>query len=146
MRGRYEDASARGGPCFQIPLAARGAAFGDFDNDGSVDVVVGTNDGAPLLLHNNGSKNHWIVLNTVGTTSNRDGIGARIRITSESGANQYGFVSTAGSYLSASDKRVQFGLGRDRRIRQIEIRWPSGKVQTLTDVPADQILTLKEPN
>jgi enediyne biosynthesis protein E4 len=146
VHGRYENVSARGGSCFQVPLAARGAAFGDLDNDGSVDVVVGTNDGAPLVLHNDGTKNHWIILNTVGTTSNRDGIGARIRITGESGVNQYGFVSTASSYLSASDKRVHFGLGSDRRLRQVEIRWPSGKVQTLDDVPADQILTIKEPN
>jgi hypothetical protein len=144
-RGRYEDASSRGGPSFRVPLAARGAAFGDFDNDGSVDVVVSTNDGAPVLLQNSGSKNHWILINTVGVSSNRDGIGARIRIVGDSGLEQYGFVSTASSYLSASDKRVHFGLGSDRRLRQIEIRWPSGVVQTLKDVAADQILTVKEP-
>jgi hypothetical protein len=143
-RGRYEDASSRGGPSFRVPLAARGAAFGDFDNDGSIDVVVNTNDGRPLLMHNNGSKNHWTLINTVGTSSNRDGIGARIHIVDESGREQFGFVSTASSYLSASDKRVHFGLGNARRIRQIEIRWPSGIMQRLNDVPADQTLTVKE--
>jgi enediyne biosynthesis protein E4 len=144
-RGRYEDVSSRGGPSFRVPLAARGAAFGDFDNDGSIDAVVSTNDGAPVLMRNSGSKNHWILINTVGVSSNRDGIGARIHIVGDSGLEQYGFVSTASSYLSASDKRVHFGLGSDRRLRQIEIRWPSGVVQTLKDVAADQILTVKEP-
>jgi len=144
VRGRYDDVSKRGGPSFQVPLAARGAAFGDYDNDGSVDVVVSTNDGAPVLLRNNERNNHWILINTIGARSNRDGIGARIHITGESGLDQYGYVSTASSYLSASDKRVHFGLGSDRRMRQIEIRWPSGIVQTLKDVAADQILTVKE--
>jgi hypothetical protein len=145
VRGRYEDVSATGGPSFRVPLAARGAAFGDFDNDGSVDVVVSTNDGTPVLLHNSGIKNHWIIINTVGRSSNRDGIGARIRVTGNSGLEQYGFVSTASSYLSANDKRVHFGLGSDRRVRQIEIRWPSGAMQILNDVAADQILTVTEP-
>jgi hypothetical protein len=144
-RGRFEDVSSRGGPSFRVPLAARGAAFGDFDNDGFIDVVVSTNDGAPVLLHNNGNKNNWILINTVGVTSNRDGIGARIHIVGETGLEQYGFVSTSSSYLSASDKRVHFGLGSDRRIRLIEIRWPSGVDQILKDVAANQVLTVKEP-
>jgi len=146
VRGHYENVSASGGSCFQVPLAARGAALGDLDNDGSIDIVVSTNDGAPLLLRNNENKNHWIIINTVGSSSNRDGIGAKIHISGESGLNQYGFVSTASSYLSASDKRVHFGLGNDRRVRQIEIRWPNGTIQTLNDVAADQILTVKQPN
>jgi|SRR5579871_1314356 len=141
---RFEDISAQAGPAFRVPLAARGAAFGDYDNDGAVDAVVVTNDGAALLLRNNMYKNHWITINTVGTASNRDGIGARIHVTGASGLEQYGYVSTAGSYLSASDKRVHFGLGADSRVRTIEIRWPSGTVQTLRDVAADQILTVRE--
>jgi hypothetical protein len=145
VRGRYEDVSANGGSSFRVPLAARGAAFGDFDNDGSVDVAVSTNDGTPVLLHNTGSKNHWILINTVGTSSNRDGIGTRIHIVGASGLEQYGFVSTASSYLSASDKRVHFGLGSDRRVRRIEIRWPNGATQTLNHVAADQIVTVKQP-
>jgi enediyne biosynthesis protein E4 len=145
VRGHCEDVSPNGGPSFRIPLAARGAAFGDFDNDGSVDVVVSTNDGTPVLLHNTGNTNHWIIINTVGRSSNRDGIGARIHIEGASGLEQYGYVSTASSYLSASDKRIHFGLGSDRRVQKIEIRWPSGGVQTLRDVAADQILTVTEP-
>ncbi len=144
VRGRLEDASAQAGPVFRVPLAARGAAFGDFNNDGWMDVVVTSNDGPAVLLRNNGGKNNWILIDTIGSSSNRDGIGARIRITSESGMEQHGFVSTASSYLSASDKRVHFGLGNDRRIREIEIRWPSGAVQRLKDVAANQILTVKE--
>jgi enediyne biosynthesis protein E4 len=107
-------------------------------------VAVGTNNGAPVLLRNNERNNHWILINTIGAASNRDGIGARIQITGESGLEQYSYVSTASSYLSASDKRVHFGLGSDRRMRQIEIRWPSGIVQTLKNVAADQVLTVKE--
>jgi hypothetical protein len=144
VRDHYEDVSANGGPSFRVPRAARGAAFGDFDNDGSVDVAVSTNDGAPILLHNTGRENHWILINTVGTSSNRDGIGTRIHIVGNSGVEQYGFVSTASSYLSASDKRIHFGLGSDRRVRQIEIRWPNGATQTLNDVAADQIVTVKQ--
>ncbi|MGI9071230.1 MAG: CRTAC1 family protein [Bryobacteraceae bacterium] len=145
LQGHYEDVSLNSGSSFRVPLAARGAAFGDFDNDGSMDVVVNTNDGTPVLLHNSGSKNHWIVINTIGRSSNRDGIGARVRLVGSAGLEQYGFVSTASSYLSASDKRVHFGLGSDKRVRQIEIHWPSGVVQKLNDVAVDQILTIKEP-
>jgi hypothetical protein len=142
--GRFDDVSSRGGPSFQIPLA-RGAGFGDYDNDGFMDIVVGTNDGGPVLLHNNGNKNNWILINTVGLSSNRDGIGARIHVVGESGFEQYGFVSTSSSYLSASEKRVHFGPGGDRRIRLIEIRWPSGVDQVLKDIAPNQLLTIKEP-
>jgi len=145
VRGRFQDVSDQAGQAFRVPLAARGAAFGDFNNDGWMDVVVNANDGPPLLLRNNGGKSNWILIDTIGSSSNRDGIGARIRIAGESGLEQYGFVSTASSYLSASDKRIHFGFGSDRRIREIEIRWPSGTVQHLTDVAVNQILRVKEP-
>ncbi len=98
------------------------------------------------VLHNVGSpENHWILIQLQGSKSNRDGIGAKIKITSESGQVQYNHVTTAVGYASASDKRVHFGLGAARRIREIEIRWPSGHTQTLRNIAADQILLAKEP-
>jgi enediyne biosynthesis protein E4 len=145
-KGRFQDVSKLSGACFQIPLAARGAAFGDFNNDGFVDVAVNCNDGAALVLMNRGGNgNHWLLVNTVGRRSNRDGIGSRIRVVSESGLEQHGFVSTASSYASANDKRVHFGLGRDTTVRLVEIVWPSGAIQHLENVRADRVLTATEP-
>jgi hypothetical protein len=145
-KGKFEDVSKLSGAAFQMPFAARGAAFGDLNNDGFVDVAINCNDGAALVLINRGGNgNHWLLVNAVGTRSNRDGIGARIRVVSRSGLEQHGFVSTAGSYASASDKRVHFGLGRDATARLIEIAWPSGAVQRLENIRADQILTVTEP-
>lgn len=142
---KFVDVSEQAGTAFQVPLASRGAAFGDLDDDGRIDIVVSTNDGSPKILKNETSRsNHWLVVNTVGTISNRDGIGAVLRLVPESGKEQFGFVSTAGSYLSASDKRVHFGLGSDRRVELLEIRWPSGIVQTWLDIPADRIFTATE--
>ena len=145
VHGRFWDVSSLSGAPFRQLRAARGAAFGDFNNDGFLDIVVNQNDGSPLLLCNGGNKEKWIVINTVGADSNRDGIGARIRIVGESGLEQFGVVSTASSYLSASDKRVHFGLGSNRSIKELEIRWPSGAVQRLKDVATNQILTVTEP-
>ena len=146
MKGKFEDVSRQSGAVFQVALAARGAAFGDLNNDGSVDAAINCNDGAALVLMNRGGTgNHWLLVNTVGTRSNRGGIGARVRVVSGSGVEQYGFVSTAASYASASDKRLHFGLGRESRVRLVEIAWPSGCVQRLENVAADQILTVKEP-
>jgi len=145
MQGRFEDVSTRSGEPFRTLQAARGTAFGDLDNDGQIDIVVSCLDGKPMLLHNQGSSNHWLTINTVGTASNRDGIGARLHLVSGSGANQYATVSTGGSYFSANDKRVHFGLGRDRSVRSLEIAWPSGAVQTLHDLAVDRILTVWEP-
>ena len=145
VQGRFEDVSARSGAPFQTVQAARGTAFGDLDNDGQIDMVVSCLDGKAMLLRNQGSSNHWLTINTIGTVSNRDGIGARLHIVGESGANQYATVSTGGSYFSASDKRVHFGLGRDRSVRSLEIAWPSGTVQTLHDLAVDRIMTVREP-
>ena len=119
---------------------------GDLNNDGLLDVVINCNDGPALVLMNRGGNgNHWLIVNTVGTRSNRDGIGARIRVVSESGVEQHGFVSTAGSYASASDKRVHFGLGSDATARRIEIVWPSGTVQVFENIRGDRVFTAKEP-
>jgi enediyne biosynthesis protein E4 len=109
-----------------------------------LDAVVSTNDGPAYVLHNEtATPNHWILLKLVGHKSNRDGIGAEVKVVMASGS-QYATVSTASSYLSSGDKRVHFGLGKDV-IREIEIRWPSGIVQKLNDVKADQILQIDEP-
>jgi enediyne biosynthesis protein E4 len=145
-KGRFEDVSRQNGQVFQVSLAARGAAFGDLNNDGLVDVAINCNDGPALVLMNRGGNgNHWLLVNTIGSRSNRDGIGAQIRLVSRSVGEQFGFVSTGGSYVSASDKRVHFGLGQDSIVRLVEIKWPSGVVQRLENVRADQILTVKEP-
>jgi hypothetical protein len=145
-KGKFVDVSQTSGEIFQTALAARGAAFGDLNNDGAIDIVISCNDGPAIVLMNRGGNaNHWLLINTVGARSNRDGIGARIRMVSESVGEQYGYVSAAGSYLSASDKRVHFGLGPDRSAQLIEITWPSGLIQRLKNVPADRIVTVKEP-
>jgi hypothetical protein len=141
----FINVSAESGAPFQTPLAGRGAAFGDLDNDGNVDAVVAVLNDVPVILHNDGgSGNHWLLINTVGTRSNRDGLGARIKLVGESGLAQFAYVTTAGSYLSASDKRVHFGLGKDKTVSLIEIIWPSGVVQRLTNVSANQAITVTE--
>ena len=146
LGGRFEDVSKQAGTAFQVPLAARGVAFGDLNNDGRLDLAVNCNNGPALLLRNTSPpENHWLLVNTVGTSSNREGIGATLRLVSGSGREQRAFVSTASSYFSSNDKRVHFGLGRERTIRLLEISWPNGVVQRLQGVQPDQILTVREP-
>ena len=144
--GKFQDVSATAGGDFQIEGAHRGAAFGDLDNDGRVDAVVTALGGRVKILHNifDGS-NHWILLKLVGTKSNRMGIGAQIHITTEDGRSQWNEVSTAVGYTSSSDSRVHFGLGNNRKIKELEIRWPSGIKQSLHDVAADRVVTIEEP-
>ncbi len=146
VKGKFVDVSADSGPDLRKPRAARGVAFGDLNNDGWVDIVINCNNGPAVILENQRvGGNHWLLIDIKGTRSNRDGIGARVRLVAESGEEQYAMVSTASSYLSSNDKRVHFGLGRGRRVKLLEITWPSGKVQTLENVAADQILTVREP-
>jgi hypothetical protein len=145
-KGKFTDVSNSAGPAFRSARAARGVAFGDLNNDGWIDAVLNCNNGSPMILENQRvGGNHWLLIDTIGTVSNRDGIGASIHVVSASGLNEYGYVTTAGSYLSASDKRVHFGLGRDKSAKVVEITWPSGKVQRQENVSADQILRLVEP-
>jgi len=142
----FVDVSAESGAIFQKAWAARGMATGDLDNDGRLDAVVTTNDGPAYVLHNEtATGNHWILLKLVGHQSNRDGIGAEVKAVTASGA-QFATVTTTSSYLSASDKRLHFGLGKNEVVQQIQVRWPSGAVQTLKDVRANQVLQIDEPS
>lgn len=144
-KGIFEDISDQAGAVFQQDWVSRGLAIGDLDNDGRLDAVVTTNDGEAHILHNETvNANHWISLFLVGHTSNRDGIGAEITVETTRG-EQYEMVSTCGSYLSSSDKRAHFGLGADAVVMRIEIDWPSGIKQVMTNVPADRILRVEEP-
>jgi hypothetical protein len=143
--GKFADISAAAGSVFKNPWVGRGMAVGDMDNDGRLDAVITTNDGAAHILRNETpTRNHWLILKLVGHRSNRDGIGAEVKLTTSRGM-QLQTVTTAGSYLSSSDKRVHFGLGTDAVAQRVEIRWPSGIVQVLEAVPSDQILQVDEP-
>lgn len=142
----FLDVSADSGSVFHEPWLGRGMAIGDMDNDGRVDAVVTTNDGPIHILHNETpTTNHWLTLKLVGHKSNRDAIGAEVRLQTEKG-QQVATVTTASSYLSSSDKRVHFGLGLETVAKQVEIHWPSGISQTLKAVRCDQILQVDEPS
>lgn len=140
----FEDVSAKAGSGFSVPAAHRGAAFGDFNNDGEIDIVVTVLNGPPeLLMNRTKGQNHWVILKLICVKSNRDGLGARVKVTTTYG-DQYNEATTAVGYNSSSDKRVHFGLGNDAVIDKIELAWPSGLKQTLTSVKADQVLTVTE--
>jgi hypothetical protein len=141
---KFVDVSAASGAIFQKAWVGRGLALGDIDNDGRVDAVVTGNDGPLYVLRNvTQMKNHWVTFFLVGHKSNRDGIGAEVQITTAKGM-QTATVSTAGSYLSSSDKRVHFGLGAETKA-DVEIRWPSGIRQTIKGVAIDQVVHVEEP-
>src|ERR1700759_5394932 len=144
--GPFADVSAGSGDVFKQRWVGRGMAVGDLDNDGRLDAVVTTNGGPAYILHNETpTSNTWLSLFLVGHKSNRDAIGAVIKLTTSHGS-QYWTVSTAGSYLSSNDKRAHFGLGTDTTARTIEIIWPSGIHQTLTNVAANHLVRVDEPN
>jgi enediyne biosynthesis protein E4 len=143
----FVDVSASLGPAFTRPAPGRGAAFGDLDNDGDIDIVIANLDAPPTLLRNDGGNGaHWLSVSLRGTRSNRQGIGALVTIVDDAGRTQSGICTTASSYQSASDPRVHFGLGEAGKIRRLEVRWPGGAVQVLNDVAADRILELVEPS
>ena len=140
----FKDVSAQVGASFSVPAAHRGAAFGDLNNDGRIDIVVTVLNGEPQLLMNRSpNHNHWIILKLVGVADNRDGLGTKVKITAASGV-QYNEATTAVGYNSSSDKRVYFGLGSANVVERIELAWPTGVKQVLKNVAADQILTIVE--
>lgn len=142
---KFIDVSAQSGPVFKQKWAARGLTVGDLSNRGVLDLVVSTNNGPAYVLRNqDATRNHWLTLQLEGRKSNRDGIGAEVKVVSATIGAQYATVSTTGSYLSASDRRLHFGLGADALVKSIEIRWPSGILQHMENVSANQFLTVVE--
>lgn len=143
--GSFIDVSTARGSYFQRELVGRGAAFGDYDNDGDIDVfIVNLNDRAVLLRNEGGNRHGWLMIRLVGRRSNRDAVGARVTVVS-GGLVQVAQRTSASSYLSQNDHRLHFGLGDREKVDRIEIVWPSGVRQTVGDVPARQIITIREP-
>jgi len=140
----FVNISATAGKPFNSAIAARGAAFGDLNNDGQVDAVVAVLDDAPLILRNQGTSNHWLGITLSGSKSNRSGIGARVTVISLSGQKQVFDVSSAGSYLSSNDPRLVVGVGNARGVRSIEVKWPSGRVQTIPSPGIDKYVHVDE--
>jgi len=143
--GKFADISESAGPGLEERHAARGAAFGDYDNDGQVEVLINNQNEPPSLLKQAaGAGSHWILLRLTGTRSNRSALGAKVRVTA-GGRTQSDEVRSGGSYLSQSDLRLHFGLGAARRVERVEIDWPSGARQVLRDLPADRVTAIEEP-
>jgi hypothetical protein len=140
----FTNVSATAGAAYLNPIAARGAAFGDINNDGQTDIVIGVLDGSPVILKNDGTKNHWLGIKLKGVSSNRDGLGARVTVTDRRGVKRIFDVSTAGSYLSSNDPRMLAGLGNVTGVRSVEVRWPGGRIQTISDLSVDRYISIEE--
>jgi hypothetical protein len=141
---KFVDAADQGGTIFRTKIRARGSVVLDYDNDGRTDILITTMGDRAFLLRNRGNYgNHWITLDLQGTKSNRDGFGAKITVTS-GGRTHYTEARCPSAFLGQSDRRVHFGLGKSETVETIEIRWPSGTVQTLKNVKPDQVLKIKE--
>jgi enediyne biosynthesis protein E4 len=142
--GRFQDVSSSAGPAIRVPNLGRGCAFGDFDNDGDVDVVINNLDGPPTLLRNDGGgKNRSILIKCVGTRSNRSGIGARVTVTLGT-RSQIDEVMSGSSYYSQSDLRLHFGLGLADTVDAVEVRWPSGSREAFQNLPANHLYVIEE--
>lgn len=144
--GMFADVSAAAGAAFQQTAPHRGVAFGDLDNDGRVDAVVTVLGGAAKVLRNvSSNKNHWLLVQLVGSRSNRSGLGAQLRLIDDAGRTQWNQSSASVGYASSSDSRVHFGLGNSATVRELEVRWPSGMRQVLHNIAGDRVLIVKEP-
>jgi hypothetical protein len=142
--GKFSDVTASSGNGFQTPYVGRGTAFADFDNDGNVDLVVSNNGDVPLLLRNSGGTgNHFLNFRLEGSKSNRDAMGAKVRLITPAGS-QVREIAGGGSYLSQSDLRANFGLGKTKRAETVEIKWPSGQSQIFHNVEADRFYLVEE--
>ena len=142
--GRFEDVSAKAGPAITSKHVSRGCAFGDFDNDGDVDILINNIDGPPSLLRNDGgARNNWLIVKCIGTKSNRSAIGARVKVVCGE-RTQIDEVMSGSSYYSQSDLRLHFGLGSAAKVELVEVSWPSGLKESLHDVDANQRVTIRE--
>ena len=142
-KGKFEKVSESLGPDFNQPMAGRGQATADFLNNGQVGIAVNCRGDAPVILRNEGTANHWLEVLLIGTKSNRDGTGSLLKLTS-GGVVQVDEAKGGTSYMSASDPRIHFGLGKRNKIESLQITWPSGQVDKLTNVPVDTIIAVKE--
>jgi hypothetical protein len=143
--GRFIDGNATAGKAFERKAVHRGAAFGDVDNDGRLDVVVTAVDGALELWRNvSPTRNHWLQVDVSGVKGARDALGAKLVLVTASGT-QHNLVTAAVGYGSSSDPRVHFGLGSDARVRELRITWPTGQTQTLRNLPAGQLVRVPAP-
>ena len=142
--GTFSEMAAEAGEALMVPRVSRGAAFGDIDNDGDIDVVINNLDGKPVVLRNDGgNRNHWITLKLAGRGRNRVALGAKVRVVSGD-LEQWGEVRSGGSYLSSSDSRLHFGLDSRTAVKQIDIRWPDGQRETVRDIRANQFVTIEQ--
>ncbi|PYQ61431.1 MAG: CRTAC1 family protein [Acidobacteria bacterium] len=144
-KGKFQSVAPILGPDLVRPIVARGAAYGDLDNDGDLDIVITTNHGPAYVFRNDGgNRNHWLRVRTVGTKSSRDGLGAVVRVTSATSGKQWTMVRSGSSYCSQSQMAPTFGLGADKLVQTLEIEWPSGVKQRFANLPVDQVVTVDE--
>jgi hypothetical protein len=143
--GRFQDVSAQAGQSFRSAARHRGVAFGDLNNDGRIDAVITKQHEKPaVFLNRSPAANHWLLLSLEGTKSNRYGLGARVQVTLPDGRVLHNHATTSVGYSTSSDKRVHFGLGAAGQAVKLELLWPSGARQTLENVKANQVLTVRE--
>ncbi|MBD0328409.1 MAG: ASPIC/UnbV domain-containing protein, partial [Pyrinomonadaceae bacterium] len=140
----YDNVSATAGPAFLNAISSRGAAFGDLDNDGDTDIVICVLDGPPVILRNDGTKNHWLGLQLTSDDTKRTAFGARVHVTDSNNRRQTFDVTNAGSYLSSNDARIIVGLGAATSVKSVEVRWPGRPVERYTNLAVDKYHTLIE--